>query len=566
MVAVAHRRISCLDTAALHIAFLFSRAIVASVRQSLPALALFVSLAVVHTWPLATAPGTLSRNDAPDTVLNEWILAWDAHQATHDPLHFFDANIFYPERHTLAYSEYLLAPAAMGAPMLWSGASPVLVYNLLLLAGLTFTAWTTWLLVWRWTGDAGAGLIAGALIAFNAHTITRMPHLQALHFEFFPLALLAFDRVLRVDDGHGIRDAVLLAVCVVLQGLTSYYSLVFTGIALVAGLLVRPSVWRSDCAVIVWPRLLLATAIASVLLLPFLVMYAGVGEVRLLDEVARDSATWRDYLDTPARLHAAWSAHFFGGASALYPGSVALALTLVAIASAVAVRDPRARMVLAFGIAGVALSFGPALPGYAWLYRFALPLEGIRNAARFGYLAIVSTAILGGFGAATLRARWRHRRWWPVAIAGLLALATVDTLAAPIAYVPAKPIPRLERSLRGSNAIVVYVPFFAPGRIFHSADYLLESTANWRPMINGYSGLVPNSYEAHARALAQFPSADAIDALRRMGVTHVWVHDRLLRDWTDNETADAVLHAPDLQLLAEEGDVRLYRIRRADEE
>src|SRR3954462_1001885 len=50
-------------------------------------LLLFILLAVVHTWPLATAPGRLSRNDAPDTVHKEWILAWDAHQLAHDPFH-----------------------------------------------------------------------------------------------------------------------------------------------------------------------------------------------------------------------------------------------------------------------------------------------------------------------------------------------------------------------------------------------------------------------------------------------------------------------------------------------
>jgi hypothetical protein len=85
-------------------------------------------------------------------------------------------------------------------------------------------------------------------------------------------------------------------------------------------------------------------------------------------------------------------------------------------------------------------------------------------------------------------------------------------------------------------------------------------------MINGYSGLMPESYEAHARALAHFPAPEAIDALRRMGVTHVWVHDRLLRDWTDNETADAVPHAPGLQFVAEDGDLRLYAVRTTDEE
>ena len=54
---------------------------------------------------------------------------------------------------------------------------------------------------------------------------------------------------------------------------------------------------------------------------------------------------------------------------------------------------------------------------------------------------------------------------------------------------------------------------------------------HWRPMLNGYSGLAPASYVEHSRELAGFPHAAAIDALRRIGVTHVFVHDRALRDW-----------------------------------
>ena len=100
------------------------------------------------------------------------------------------------DRRALAYSEHLIVPAAMGAPLLWAGASPVLVYNLLLLAGFTLTGWATWYVVSRWTRDGAAGILSGVLVAFNAHTLTRLPHLQAQHAEFLPLALLSFDALL----------------------------------------------------------------------------------------------------------------------------------------------------------------------------------------------------------------------------------------------------------------------------------------------------------------------------------------------------------------------------------
>ena len=110
-------------------------------------------LAVVHTWPLATDPATLSRNDNGDALLNEWILAWVAHQLPRAPLQLFQANIFYPAQDTLAFSEPLIVPALLGAPVRWLGGSPVLVHNLLLLAGLALTVFAGYALVREWTGD-----------------------------------------------------------------------------------------------------------------------------------------------------------------------------------------------------------------------------------------------------------------------------------------------------------------------------------------------------------------------------------------------------------------------------
>ena len=525
-------------------------------RSSWLALALFAGLAVLHTWPLATAPASLSRNNNDDTILNEWIIAWVAHQAVADPAHLFDANIFYPDRRTLAYSEHLIVPAAMGAPLLWAGASPVLVYNLLLLAGLTLTGWATWHVVSRWTGDRAAGVLSGVLAAFNAHTLTRLPHLQAQHAEFLPLALLSFDALLTTPR---LSHAVRLAVWFALQALVSFYLLVFTATALLAGFLVRPEDWWGPRARRVLPLLTLAGALAAAAVLPSLWPYKQLGLVRSLHEVALYSARWRDYLATPARVHySLWSARWFGG-TALFPGFIALVFSAVAIGRGDAFSDRRARMAVAFGVAGCALSFGPAMPGYATLYTWVPPLAGIRAAARFGYLAIVATALLAGFGLAAMRARWRGVRWMPVATIAVIALANLESLAAPVGYVAPEPISALHNRLP-SNAIVVEFPFYPPDRIFHNAQYLLESTHHWRPMLNGYSGVVPASYVDHYRALRGFPDARAIDALRAAGVTHVFVHYDEMRRWSGAAAVEALRHTSDLRLVDADARVGLYTL------
>ena len=104
-------------------------------RRTALAAALCLLLAVVHTWPLATSPGTLSRNDNADAELNEWILAWVAHQLPRSPAHLFDGNIFYPLPLTLTYSDSTILEGLLGTPFVLAGVDPLLVAN-----GLTMAA------------------------------------------------------------------------------------------------------------------------------------------------------------------------------------------------------------------------------------------------------------------------------------------------------------------------------------------------------------------------------------------------------------------------------------------
>lgn len=520
-------------------------------------LLLFVVLAVIHTWPLARDPARLSRNDNADTVLNEWTLAWVAHQAPRDPLHLFDANIFFPERRTLAYSETMLVQASMAAPLLWLGASPVLAYNLILIAGFALTGWTMSLMLARWTGDWMAALTGGVLMGFNAHTLTRMPHLQAQHVEFLPLALLALDRVL-VDAR--IRDALALAGWFVLQALASFYLMVLTAFALAAAIVVRPRDWIGKRSAPIAACIAVAAGAALAALLPFLLPYWHVhrdqGFSRGLDEVAGFAATWRDYLTTPGRIPRAFIARW-GSANGLYPGALGCALAAIAIAGGTAIRDRRARMCLAFGVVGAVLSFGPQVPGYAAVYAIFPPLHGVRAVSRFGYLAIVAVAVLAAYGMVHVRARMRDRSGSAAVSLIILVLAAIEPLAAPITYTPVGDIPRIyDRIAQQPDIVIAELPLPPPRGIFLNAAAMRNSTRHWKRMLNGYSGFIPASYYNHYEKLGTFPELDAVAALRAFGVTHVVAHRGSL-----GQTRRAALDASaELRRIAEDGDIGLYEI------
>jgi hypothetical protein len=503
-------------------------------------------LAVIHTWPLATAPGTLSRNDNADAQLNAWALAWIAHQLPRAPTHLFDANIFYPERRTLAFSEPLIVPALMGTPLRWAGASPVLVHNIILLLGFALTAFAGYLLIKEWTGDRAAGLLAGSMFAFNTHTLTRLAHLQAQHAWGLPLALLAADRIV---TRHQWRDAIWLAVWMSAMAYTSGYLVVF-GMLMVAVVLVArmPDWWPHARRVIT--LFVTAAAMAVVAVLPIYLQYRAVARdlnmLRPLALIKEFSATPWGYLAAAGRLHfSTWSAELFKNeVDAFFPGVLVIALAGLAVywilirpgvhREFVAHR-PRVVMLLAIVAVGFVLSLGTRTPVYGWLYAVFPPMRGLRAAARFGNLFLLGMAALAGLGLAAFRPRLSPR-WGPIVVAALVIVANLESLRAPFVYRRFDGIPAIYSLLarEPGRVVLVEVPYYPAHAFFENGPYVLNSTAHWRPLMNGYSGYAPDSYRRTADTFWYFPAEHAIDAMRRAGATHVMIHPERFADTVDD--------------------------------
>ena len=510
-------------------------------------------MAVAHSWPLASDPAQLSRVDNDDWAQNTWTLSWEAHILPRNPRRLFDGTIFHPERNTIAYSEHMFVQSVMGAPLFWMGLSPVLIHNLLTIAGFALSGWAMYLLMTRWTRSAWAGLVGGLVYAFNAHTLTRFAHLQALHVEFFPLLLYAVDRLI-VERTRAM--AILTGVAFVLQGLCSNYYLVFSAFTLLAAALVRAPEW--------WPHRqmryhwLRVGAIAAIGLVPFLWPYYEVhrehGLERSIAEVANFSAGRLDYLVTGGRLHYDWWSHqWFQGRTALFPGLTALAL---AIAGAwTHRRDGRVRTALAFGGVGILMSLGPAMPGYALLHEYVPLIAGLRNVARWGWLFLAAVAILAAFGAQGLGAKGAK-----VLVLGAMVLVTAEAWRAPVGFTRFEGLPRIyDRIAAERDVVLAEFPLYSGDRVSENGPYVLANTRYLRPLVNGYSGFQPPSYEERARVLTRFPDPSAITLLRSLGVTHVTVHREAFRERHGEAVLQAVENASDLLMVDEIDGVRLYR-------
>jgi hypothetical protein len=511
-------------------------------------------MTVAHSWPLATDPAHWSRVDNDDWAQNTWTLSWEAHILPRRPLQLFNGTIFHPERNTIAYSEHMFVQSVMGAPLFWMGVSPVLVHNLLTLTGFALSGWAMYLLMARWTQSHWAGLVAGLIYAFNAHTLTRFAHLQALHVEFFPLMLYAVDRLITERTR---AMAILTGAAFVLQALCSNYYLVFSAFTLLIVALVRlPEWWPHRQMRLHW---VCVWGIAAAGVVPFLWPYYEVhreqGLERSIAEVAIYSAGWRDYLVTGGRWHHdVWSHHFFAGRTALFPGITAL--VLAAIGAVTNARDRRVQVAIACGVVGIAMSLGPSLPGYGFMHAYVPLIAGMRAAARWGWLTLAAIAILAAFGAkSTIGAKGAR---------GILiaALVTIEAWRAPVGFTRFDGLPRIyDRIAAERDVVLAEFPLYSGDRFSENGPYVLANTRYLRPLVNGYSGFQPPSYEQRARVLTRFPEPSAIDALRTLGVTHVTVHRDAFRERYGDAAVDAVERTAALQLIEEIDGIRLYRLK-----
>ena len=497
--------------------------------------------------------------DNGDYTLNAWAVDWVARALPTNPAGVFDANIFYPERRTLAYSEPLLLPGVLAIPAVWSGASAVLSHNIVLLLGMALSGWAFAWYLQSVTGSWPAGLVAGSLAVFNAHNLIRLGHLQAQHLELVPLAFVGL---------HGIftraraRDAVITGVGLAAQALISLYLLVFTAWALACAALVRlvdaPRRMRSIAL------LALAVVVSAVVLTPLLWPYAQLGLeqglVRSAREAVRYSASWHDYLYTGGRLHyELWSHAFRGASDAGFPGIVALALAIYGI---VAHREhrPIVRMWIAVVCGSVLLSVLPRLPGFETLHAALPPLQSIRAYSRASQMALVGLSVLSGFGMAALlqtRIAVRHHVW---ATAAVLALVAGEALRAPMHWTPFRGIAPIYDSLGAvPGAVVVELPIFRRNAFFGNARYMLNATRHHHPIVNGYSGFAPSSYPNTVRQLSGFPDARALIFLHGIGVTHVVIH----RNWLDARAQARIDASQGLVHVESQGPISIFRLRSA---
>jgi hypothetical protein len=159
-------------------------------RGNLLILLFFTLITLGLTHPLVFNITHAIPGDWGDPLLNTWILAWDIHKITSNPMGFWDANIFYPHSNTLAYSEHLFASALLALPIMVIAKNPILAYNFVFFLSFILSGFGMYLLVYYLTRNRWAGLIAGTIFAFTPYRFSHLGHLQILTTQWMPYTFL----------------------------------------------------------------------------------------------------------------------------------------------------------------------------------------------------------------------------------------------------------------------------------------------------------------------------------------------------------------------------------------
>ena len=520
---------------------------------------LFAALTAAMAWPLVRHGDSVAPQHG-DVYFNMWRLRWFAHAITTSPAHLFDANIFYPERDTLAYSDAMLVEGLVAAP--FAAANPVAVHNLMMLAPIALSAVAIFALCLHLTGSRGAGLVAGTAFAFAPYRFEHIMHMELQWTVWMPLAFLALHRLL---EGGRWRDGLAVGACLALQMLSCIYYGLFLVTLLGAGAILflvsdRAVAWRRALAPLT-AAFALAAAVSAAYAIPYQRAHRLVGD-RPIEQVHTFSAQAGNYLAVPEGNWLYGNPGRPGhGERHLFPGTI---VTLLAIA-AVLLRRPPLRLLVYLLLLALAFDMSLAYSGFAYpvLARFVGPYRGLRALARLGIFVVMFLAILAAHGyAIAVRCLRPAAR---AAICGALMAGMLAEYATsfPVADFPAEAPPVYRLLARQPRGVVAEVPMAVSGETREARDAYL-STFHWFPIVNGYSGNFPPTYLARIDRMRDFPSARAFYQLRYDRVGYLIVHESAYRpsEITAIAAAMAQAGAVDLGLYdGGDGKARLYRLR-----
>jgi hypothetical protein len=476
-----------------------------------------------------------------DVALNAWILAWDTHALASGNLSgLFDANIFYPAHSALAYSEHLLGAVPLFAPFYLLSGNLALSLNLWIFCTFVLSGLAAYWVSLRWFQSHLAASVAAVAYAFAPWRLHELTHVQLLSVQYLPLvAYMVWETRRRRDR----LIWVFIFGLTTIQALSSYYLgyMVFlvSGIIAVAAVITNRGA-RARQVFFIGSAL----GMAALAMVPVSLPYLETAPT----DAARVAERALGFFDTHSSLK------FFG--NYLFPGfpthqsstwgawRVLPWVSLLGIGVGVATTRYRALTIAlsAMALLGACLALGPIGSLFSvrvgMLHHLASDLvpgwSSLRAWNRFGIVTWFAVSFLASLPFAR-GVRWLSSFPKAVLVFGVLvgSGAVLSAVQVPIRI---RPSPEVVRDLgpyrwlakHGEGDPVLNWPLRLRQAI--NSEYMYLSTLHWLPLLNGYSGHQPASYELIESLTGALPGQEAVDTIAGLNVVR-WlvVHTQGLR-------------------------------------
>ncbi len=485
----------------------------------------FAVLTTVVLYPLPFHLSSLVYSpENGDGQFSVWNVGWVARALLFHPTQLFDANIFYPHRWTLTYSEMNLAAGAIAAPVYGLTRSAYAATNFAVVASFVLGGTAMYYLCRELSGDRRAAMVGAIIFGFCPHLFAHLPHIQLLMTSGLPLSLLAFHRLAdRPTAGRG----VMLGLAMAWQAYACAYYSVFVLLMIGFAALLVPVLRRTWTEAAYWKAIAAGAAVSVLVSAPLIgaaLLLRQSGFNRTLAASRQYVADWRAYLASGNLLHSWMLAYLGHWNEVLFPGFLALALGIGGAIVCWRAGGRRREIAILYGglaLAALWASFGPDGGLYSALYWIVPTFSMLRAPSRFGLIVAFGLAVLASMMTAWVLARARR----PGIVAGLLVAAACGEALVPIRFEPALQPHSAYRLLAAlPDGAVLELPVYSRALGFRRSRYMLDSTTHWKPLVDAYSDHIPDDFDARAEALADFPSVTSLREMKRDRVRYAVIH------------------------------------------
>lgn len=560
---------------------------VKALKRNIIALAIFFILTLVMTFPWWTNLAT-SVKEGGDSYFNIWTIGWDVHMLQKNPAEIFNANIFHPNKNTLAYSENLIGTALFAWPIIALSGNPVLAYNIIIFIFFIFAGYCMYLLAYYFTKNFPVSILGGVIYGYNAYMFLHFNLLHITAVFFFPLTFLALHKMLESEKK---KYSIYFVFLYTLLGYMSMHF--FMMISLVIPIYVfmyHVLIKKENSNKWFFGRFIISLVISAIFILPvfypYLTLRSNIEYSRSYSMVNQFSPTITDYLTFSPLLLDLFEMPKKIFKTYIYSGFTVLALFVFSVVMLIKKYNKRKNIFnisfiyIIIGLVAFIMSFGvvirfsendPGIVGpFVLFFEFVPGFGGLRALGRFSIVLLMSASMIITLVLNQYLNRFKNR----FLCNGLLVLIGCLVILEYIIIPPLRPI-NLETAKIGSNipevyrwlsdqkddSVILELPIWVHGSE-QTAEYQYYSLFHWHRQLHGYSGYYPPEYQKiFTNPLKDLLNSDNIKEIRSAGVKYIILHTGISQEFARDIREADIDNNQNIKLIESFGTDQVYIIK-----